>query len=589
MVTIRSTNELILGLIDFFKLTAPDADVKAGTVVRNLFIDAPANQIALLYDELSKISSQQSIRLVIGADLDKLAKNFGLTRKSATPSSGVGLLTFSSIPATVSINKGDIVTASNGIGFAVLNGLSVSPSSLNFYKSVATKYRNDLDFLGITDQYAVEITVQATTNGTAGNISKYSLNRTSISGASNVTNVVDFTGGNNQEDDATFRNRILSIFSGSSIGTSIGYRNAALSTSGVQDAVVIGPGDPLMTRDGTIVISDNNGNLTIISEGGGGKVDIYILGSNLTQNTDSFIYHDLSNNNDPTSIKNNFILGQIATDVNKTITQKRLDDIANNQLPTQPVDAILQVSGSLSGSNFLPKSVDQFGRVSGNFDLIKDNGVYGRSPWATDALAWISDRISDFSEDKIKGNFNGQDATTFSDVLEIPQIQQNISINNENSTVLTSNRSLIQLLHTPATNVTRVFNVNTGERYVIVNQNPEGTGTTNTTGIIQISGNTLPAPNDVLQVDYTWIVTFDQYSDYDGLVATNNLRPVSDSIDWGYSNLIHNEKITFTRSNNFFIGNTLLPIGSILSAKTFLEVDGYVSEITSGSFAGRLS
>ena len=591
MVTIRSVNDLILSLIDFFRLVAPDADIKPGTVIRNLMIDAPSNQLALLYDEVSKVSTQQSLRLVIGSDLDKLAKNYGLTRKGATSSSGVALLTFSSIPAAVNVNKGDLVTASNGYAFAVLNGISIVTSQLNFYKSIATKYANDLSFVGITDQYAVEVTVQATTTGVAGNISQYSLDRTSISGVSNVTNVKDFSGGSNQEDDATFRNRILAIFSGSSVGTALGYKNTALSTTGVQDAVVIGPGNPLMTRDGTISTTDGYGNLVIVSEGSGGKVDVVILGTNLIQTTDSFIYHDASNNNDPTSPKNNFILGQIAADANKTINQKRIDDIVNGELPTQPVDSIIQVTGSLSGSNFIPKSVDQYGVVSGNFALIKDTGVYAGSPWGFDTFAWTSNRISDFSEDTIKGNYDGQDPTTFADVLEIPQVNQNISITNENSTIQQSNRSLIQLLHAPATNVTRVFNVNTGERYVIVSQNPEGTGTINTSGVIQISGNTLPSPNDTLQVDYTWIINFDQYSDYDGLVLTNNLRPVTDSVDWGYSNLIRSENINFIRngSNTFFTGNSTLPINSVISAKTFLEIDALVVTVTSGPFSGRLS
>lgn len=591
MVTIRSTNDLILGLIDFFKLVEPNATTSPGSVIRNLMIDAPANQLALLYDELSKVSTQQSFRLVIGADLDKLAKNFGLVRKSATPASGVAVLTFSSIPAVVNINTGALITATNGLAFSVLNGLSVNPSMINYYKSIATKYRNDLDFVGITDQFAVEVTVQATTPGVGGNITKYSLNRTTIGGVSNVTNAANFLGGTNQEDDATFRNRILAVFSGSSVGTAVGYRNAALATDGVDDAVVIGPNNSLMTRDGTIVIADNNGNLVIVSEGSGGKVDIIILGTNLVQNTDSFIYHDLSNNNNPTSVKNNFILGQIAADVNKTVNQKRVDDIANGELPSQPVDSIVQVTGSLSGANFQPKTVDSLGRVSGNYTLVKDAGIYQGSPWASDAFAWTSDRISDFSEDKIKGSYDGQDATTFSDVLEIPNVTQNISITNENSIVQPSNRSLIHLLHAPATSVTRVFNVNTGERYTVTNQNPEGTGTINTSGVIQISGNTLPSPNDTLQVDYTWIVSFDQYSDYDGLVGTSNLRPVTDSVDWGYSNLIRNERIEFlaNTSDTFFTGNVSLPINSVISAKSFLEVDGYVQLVTSGAFAGRLS
>lgn len=591
MVVIRSTNEIILSLIDFLKLVQPAGDTKPGTVIRNLCIDAPANQLGLLYDELSKVSTQQSFRLVIGSDLDKLAKNFGLIRKSATPASGVALLTFSSIPAAVSINKNDLVTASNGFSYIVLNGLSVVPSQLNFYKSIATKFSNDLNFVGITDQYAVEVTVQATTAGVAGNIGKYALTTTSISGVSNVTNVASFTGGSNQEDDATFRNRVLSVFSGSSVGTALGYQNSALSTTGVQDAVVVGPGNVLMTRDGSIIGTDSSGNLIVVSEGSGGKVDIYILGSDLVQNTDSFIYQDLSNDNNPTSPANNFVLGQIAADANKTVSTKRVDDIANGQLPNQPVDSIVQVTGSLSGSNFVPQTIDSLGRSSGNYKLIKDTGIYAGSPWGFDTFAWTSNQITDFSEDKIKGQFNGQDQATFSNVIAIPQAQQNISITNENSIVLASNRTLIQLLHTPVTNVTRVFNVNTGERYIVTNQNPQGTGSLNTNGVIQISGNTLPSPSDTLQVDYVWVVSFDQYADYDGLVFTDNLRSVTDSIDWGYSNLIRHEMVTFTLngSNTVFVGDATLPISSVISAETFTEVDGQVVQVTTGIFAGRLS
>jgi len=590
MVTIRSVNEIILSLIDFFKLVQPDADTKPGTVIRDLVIDGPSNQISLVYDELSKVSNQQSFRLVVGSDLDKLAKNFGLVRKVATTSSGIALLTFNSIVATITINQGDVITAANGFSFAVANGLSIVPSQINYYKSLAAKYQNDLTFVGISDPYAVQVSITATTPGSAGNISKYALNSTTIPGISNVTNVNAFLGGNDQEDDATFRNRVLSLFSGSSIGTSLGYKNTALSTNGVIDCYVVSPGDPLMTRDGSIVTSDSQGNLTIVSEGTGGKVDIVILGTNLVQNTDSFIYQDKSNNNDPTNAKNNFVLGQIVGDANKTFNQKRIGDIAAGTLPEQPVDSIVQVTGSLSGSNFLPESIDSLGRITGNYKLIKDTGVYAGSPWGFDTFAWINNQVS-FSEDKIKGKSNGQDPVTFSDVLAIPQVQQNLSITNENSNVLNSNRSLVQLLHTPATAVTRVFNVNTGERYTIVNQNPNGTGAINTSGVVQISGNTLPSQSDVLQVDYSWVVTFDQYFDYDGLVLTNNSRVVDDSIDWGYSNLVRNEKIVFARnqSNTFFVGSTSLPINSVITAATFSEIDGYITTVTSGVLTGRLA
>src|SRR5574343_146292 len=103
----------------------------------------------------------------------------------------------------------------------------------------------------------------------------------------------------------------------------------------------------------------------------------------------------------------------------------------------QPVDSLTQITGSLSGSNFVEKTVDSFGRVSGNYELLKDTGAYGGGPWGFDTFHWISNKISLLSEDEVKAQFNGQDALTVSDDFSIPQAQQFISLANENSTVTT--------------------------------------------------------------------------------------------------------------------------------------------------------
>src|SRR5271155_3915604 len=100
MVSIRSVNEIISNLLDFFRLAQPTLDTKPGTVARDLFIEGPSSSLALLYDELQGVSNKQSLRLSIGSDLDKLAKNYGLVRKQSTSSTGVALLTFSSLNAT---------------------------------------------------------------------------------------------------------------------------------------------------------------------------------------------------------------------------------------------------------------------------------------------------------------------------------------------------------------------------------------------------------------------------------------------------------------------------------------------------------
>lgn len=597
MANIRSVNEIILSMLDFLRTSIPELTINEGSVSKDLFVNLPATQLSLLYDELSKISNLQSLRVVSGSDLDRLAANFGAKRKTSAKASGIGLLTFSALPATVNINKNDLITATNGSTFAVINGISVNPASSNLYRSIATKFRNDLDFLGVSDTFAAEVSVQATTPGIAGNISKYSLVKTNIPGVSNVSNVLSFTGGSNQEDDTTFRNRVLAIFSGSNVGTALGYKNIVLADSSVLDALIVEPGDPLMVRDGTIVSQNTDGSFNIISEGTGGKVDIIILGFRLSEFVDSFVYRDLSNTNDPTNSKNNFVLGQIPGDENKTITRKRIDNIKNNTIPAQPVEEILEVSGSGSGSNFIVKTSDSFGRISGNYELFKDTGSYAGSPWGFDTFKWISNKIS-FDEDRVKSKFAGQDNLTFTDVLQIPLIQQNINVANENSTINGSDRSIIKLLHSPATNITRVFNVNTGERYIIADQNLDGGGSINTTGRIKISGNTLPATSDVLQVDYIWILDYDAYNDFDGIFLKNNKkslnnnpRQVSDSIDWGLSNAIKKEKIILNKNitSTFYTGSVSHIISSVIAVNICSIIDYIVSIVDTGIFTGRKS
>jgi hypothetical protein len=569
MVRIRSQNEIILSLIDYFRVTQPLLDTKPGTISRDLIIDGPSSQLSRLYDQLNQLSSLQSLSLAIGSDLDNLSQNYGAVRQLGSKSTGPALLTFSDLSTDIPISQGSIITAKNGATFIIMNSLVISAVAVTTYQAVAAQYQSDLSFVGITDPYAVQVLVQATAAGIQGNISKYSLTTAGIAGINNVTNAVPFSGGSAAETDATFKARVLSIFSGANTGTSLGYENAVKQDPSVIDAIVVGPGDPLMTRDGTQVVVNPDGTKTITSYGTGGKVDVYVYGTTLQQTVDSFIYHDLSNTNNPTNPANNFVLGQIAADSGKTVTQKRLDDIANGTLPTQPVNNIISVSGSLSGPNFASQVTDNLGRITGNFNLLKDTGVYEGSPWGFDSLQWISDRISNFGESETKSSFNSQDPINYSDLLEVDSVQQNIVVTNENSQVNKADRTSIQLAHSPITGVTRVFNVTTGERYTISNQNPDGTGSVNTTGRIVISGKSLPAVSDILQVDYTWVFNFDPYFDYDNRLTNNNPRAVQDSIDWGLSNAVRQEQTTLMSSGSYLITTVTHPISSVISVNIF--------------------
>jgi hypothetical protein len=568
MVRYRKQSEIVNNLLDYLRTAQPELDTKPNSVARDLFVDGISAQIAQLYQELQRISTIQSIKQAVGKDLDRLASNYGQTRKSGSKAGGPALLCFNSLDTDISVNRGNIITARNGATFLIQSNLTISTVYANQYRATASKYRNDLDLANIQDVYAVEVLTEASTSGKQGNISKYTLINTSIPGITNVTNAVGFDGGSEAEDDATFKSRLISLFSGANTGTALGYREVVRADSAVLDSIVIEPGDDLMIRDGTQVYVAEDGTRTILSEGTGGKVDIYIFGSRLTEVIDSYIYIDKSNTTDPTTSINDRVLGQIIGDENKTVTKRRIDNLKTGTLPQQPINNIVQVSGSVSGSNFVEKSVDSLGRISGNYELLKDTGVYAGSPWGFDKLHWISDRIKDFPEDKTKGIFNGQDTLSFSDVLSVNLIQQKINVVNENSRIDKSDRSIITLSHKPVNNVTRVFNSTTGERYIVSNQNIDGSGSTNLTGRIKISGSSLPATSDTLQVDYTWLYNYDKYLDYDNKLTDDNPRIVQDSVDWGYSNSINREPGTLQSSGSYFIVNTIHPISVVLSVNT---------------------
>lgn len=583
MARIRSQTEIIQSLLDFFRIAQPSLDTKPGTVSRDLFVESISAQIARLYNELARISNLQSLRLALGIDLDRLGDNFAIKRNRGSKSTGITVLTFLSLDSDLAVNQGDIITARNGATFIASNSTAISVVNASQYKAKASQLRSDLDFVGITDEFAIEILVEATATGTQGNISKFSINQSSIAGITNVTNTVAFGGGSGAESDTAFRTRILAVFNGANTGTQKGYENAVKADPAVIDAIVIQPGDSLMTRDGTQVSIAEDGTRTIISEGTGGKVDVLVYGIRLQETIDTFIYRDLSNTGDPTNTKNDFVLGQIAADAGKTVTRKRLDDIAANQLPTQPINNIVKVSGSISGSNFIEQSIDNLGRTTGNYVLVRDTGSFSGSPWGFDRLRWIDNKIS-FTEDKTKSIINGQDVLGYPDVLQIDNAFQTISIVNENSKVSATDRSSINLAHFPISNVTRVFNLTTGERYTVLNQNPDGSGSINNNGRIIISGKSLPAISDTLQIDYSWNFSYDPYFDFDNKTTKNNPRTVRDSIDWGFSNAVRRERTTLISTGSFLSATTTHPISSVISVNIF-ESDASVITLSSGILA----
>jgi len=558
-------------MLDFGRLSQPGANLAPGSVIRDLMVDMPSIEIAKVYDELRVAAGFQDINSGSGSELDRKARNYGYSRLSGTPSTGIAVFTTNVLDSNIQIPVNTIITARNGQSFRITIDTVVDASKPNIYRSVATRLSADLQTAGIFDQFAVEVPVTANSVGPSGNISKFQLATSNIPGLSTVTNTSSFRGGAGVETDTAFRSRIISVFQGAAIGTETAYLSAVRNDSRIVSASLIGPGDLLMTRDGTVIQIDEEGTRTVISSGSGGKIDIVIQGQDIRQNIESYIYTDRSGRLDATDITNRFMLGQREGTELMDFPQRRREAALTGLYPLQPVKQVVSMAGSLSGPNFIPAYIDDFGVERGNFKLLKDDGAYAGSAFGFDSIEFISNQIAFEDEQISKPHANSSDPLDFTEVLEIRTADQIIPISREVVSVDPSDRQFVTLRHTPFLSVDRITNITTGERYRIVSQNPDGvTGEQNMTGRVQITGATLPRSNDVVEANYGWAHTFDPFMDFDNLSYSNRIRTAVDSVDWGYGSRIElEESETLYSVGDGYHVLTQFPISRIVNVFTY--------------------
>lgn len=543
MASFRSFSEIVSSMIERLRLTQPDLDTKPGTVSRDLFVDVQADQLSQLYNVLLEVAERQSLATTVGTDLDRLAANFGLSRNTGASASGIAVFTTSSIISDIQIPAGTILNSRSGAAFETIGSFTISTSDKGQLAATANRMRKSLNLAGLNSIYAIEVPIQALRPGTFGNVPPFQINSSNLGEALSVVNVVATFGGTNREVDSSFRARILSVFSGSNVGTSAGYKNAILTAEGVSDAIVVEPGNSLMLRDGTETIETNDGSQRIIDSGTGGKVDAYLLGRNIISNSESFIYTDLSGTGNAFDDRNNYILGQDGQDIERTSEERRYMAFKSGILPMQPVFSIASVIGSSSGLLY-PESIDASGVVSGNYRLEKDlNPETGGSPFGFDQISFISNKKDVEGEVLTKAESNSIELLRYSDVDSLSSVYQDIIINNERAHTSNYDNKIIQLAHYPVVRVSKIVNNTTGEVYTVNPEDSSNIGDLNLDGRISITGKRMPVSTDILSADYTWRKLFDSDLDYDRGEAN------SDAIDWTKNSRITAEAVNIEKND----------------------------------------
>lgn len=371
-MNIRTTQQIQNNIRDIIQSANSSVALEDGQIVKDIVIDAPSVELRNAYVIASYVRAIQSldgieeledddtfrtnlatalgvsntelteattwtipstitndIDALIYRDLNFLASNYNLTRTAATRARFIQRFyradNNSSSPIQVPLSTSVQTLATTPL---VFNTITSSSQSLTL---------NSINGL-----YYVEETIEASVAGASYNVALNSIRQISpvISQATTTTNTEIASSGADEESNSTLIQRIKDAWAGRELASITGLQNFVTSFSGISNSYVADPSDDLFTR---------------ASAGG---ADIFILGRNLTQYSESHTYRSGTN---------------------------------RYLLQLQPVTSITSVIGSVSGT------------VTG-FTLYESGGDYDKSARALNYLNLSS----------VSGLFDGETLTVLS-------------------------------------------------------------------------------------------------------------------------------------------------------------------------------
>lgn len=245
--------------------TSRVTDYNRGSVIRTI-LEAIALEMDKLYYQLERLQKAGFIQSASGDDLDEIAHDFNLERIQATK-------------AAVTVRFSRLTPAPVG-GVDIPAG-SVWTTTPRFTTSDAIQFTNLVGATMVAGTQYIDVVVTAVVAGQSSNAlaNEITVNASNVPGIDSLVNTLPAIGGDDEETDPELRLRISLIFRGNSAGTEANYKLVLLSSTPavVSSVSVVGPRDPLMTRD----------------SGVGGKVDVYFKGNVVsTQGSEVFVFQN---------------------------------------------------------------------------------------------------------------------------------------------------------------------------------------------------------------------------------------------------------------------------------------------------------
>jgi hypothetical protein len=239
-----------------------------------LSVNVASSTYKLALKKAFGLSRNADVQSVIDRAFESLASKYGVFRRAGRFARGlVTFYTTQTPTSTRPIPLGTIV-AGGSVQFKVLSASSIRFSDRgSFYDPT-------------TGRYQVNVSVQATSIGSAGNVAAGQIRKV-VSGVTglSVTNPGDMFGGDEQETNLDLATRAQNALASVDSGTARGYLQTAADVPGVVQAQVVMAGDPIMFRD-----------LDASGVHRGGKVDVWLQGDSLATVTDTFAFaRDVAN------------------------------------------------------------------------------------------------------------------------------------------------------------------------------------------------------------------------------------------------------------------------------------------------------
>ena len=214
------------------------------------------------------LNSDNDVQGVIDSAFDAYGSNFGVPRRAGVAAQGeVTLYTKTRPTNTVSILIGTVVAA-GAQNFTTTREAVIDVNQLAAY------------YNPVNGRYSVTVPIRAAVAGSSGNVGIGQI--TSVTGT--TTGLTAFNsgatfGGTDIESNLEYTARVMNTLASVDSGTAQGYTETAANTPGIVKANVVAAGDPMMQRD-------------LDSEGvhRGGKVDVWVQGSNTATITDPFAF-----------------------------------------------------------------------------------------------------------------------------------------------------------------------------------------------------------------------------------------------------------------------------------------------------------